>query len=403
MSPNVPLLVQVLTGCLFASTGSSAFCTGQLDLRHTFDAPFRLGTGIVAGDIFDTPVAPRLQPEHHLHCAHLRGMMTSPVQPASATPAAIKGTPIASSGSGHGNQAARMSPNVPLLVQVGDWKYGFRSDDPCLIVLPCPHTILSCISDCFALAGQLLSLSGDVEQNPGPITDAMFKELLETQKNILSKISQMLEQQASSESAMIQVPNRLLTIDKKLECIDKVDGRLLKHENAVHRSHTELSSLCSSVYDLENRSRRNNVIIRGVKEEGPENDDDLVKKINDDIFGSILNQKLNSIERIHTLGKKFSGKDRPVILRVADYRDKVKMLKNCFKLKGTHNNISEDYSKRVTGIRRNLWVSSLEERKKGAKVRLVYDKVLISNVLYTWSDDAKEKIKCKASAKPNHK
>ncbi|KAH8033769.1 hypothetical protein HPB51_015801 [Rhipicephalus microplus] len=117
MSPNVPLLVQVLTGCLFSPTGSSAFCTGQLDLRHTFDAPFKLGTGIVAGDILDTPVAPRLQPEHHLYCVHLRDMMTSPVQPTSATPAAIKGTPIASSGSGHGNQATTMSPNAPLLVQ----------------------------------------------------------------------------------------------------------------------------------------------------------------------------------------------------------------------------------------------------------------------------------------------
>ncbi|KAH8026309.1 hypothetical protein HPB51_019459 [Rhipicephalus microplus] len=118
MSHHVPLLVQVLTGCLFSSTSSSAFCTGQLDLRPTFDAPFKLGTGIVAGDIFDTPVAPRLQPEHHLYCAHIRGMMTSPVQPASATPAAIKGMPIASSGSGHSNQAATMSPSVPLLVQV---------------------------------------------------------------------------------------------------------------------------------------------------------------------------------------------------------------------------------------------------------------------------------------------
>ncbi|XP_075739781.1 uncharacterized protein LOC142785219 [Rhipicephalus microplus] len=123
-------LQSVLTGCLFSSTGSSAFCTGQLDLRHTFDAPFKLGTGIVAGDIFDTPVAPRLQPEHHLYCTHLRGMMTSPVEPASTTPAAIKGTPIASSGSGHGNQATTMSPNVPLLVQ--DFKY--HTKNTCLKV-----------------------------------------------------------------------------------------------------------------------------------------------------------------------------------------------------------------------------------------------------------------------------
>lgn len=76
-------------------------------------------------------------------------------------------------------------------------------------------------------------------------------------------------------------------------------------------------------------------------------------------------------------------------------------MKNCYKLKGTHINISEDYSRRVTEIRRNLWISSLEERKKGAKVRLIFDKVLINNVLYAWDENSKKKVRCKSLAKPD--
>lgn len=113
----------------------------------------------------------------------------------------------------------------------------------------------------------------------------------------------MQVQQTSSKDTVIQMQNRLLTIRKKLECIENVDARLQKVANAIDWSNIEQSALCRQVDDLGNSSRSNNLVIRGVREEGPESDDDLLKKVYD-IFGFILYQKLDSIERIHRLRKR---------------------------------------------------------------------------------------------------
>lgn len=65
-------------------------------------------------------------------------------------------------------------------------------------------------------------------------------------------------------------------------------------------------------------------------------------------------------------------------------------------LKGTNISISEDYSKRIVEVRKCLWVSTQEERSKGAKVKLLYDKIKVNNVLYAWNEITKERYECQA-------
>ncbi|XP_042150367.1 uncharacterized protein LOC120850684, partial [Ixodes scapularis] len=296
--------------------------------------------------------------------------------------------------SGDGNTAVTMSPSVPLFVQVGARKFGFHSDHLCLLVLPCPHVVLDCLRECFSTAVLLLKLSGDVEENPGPITQEMFNEMIQTQKEILSKISEIQTKQASSEATMLQMQNRLLTIEKKLQRVDETETRLEKLEHSVGGCDAEIETLARQIDELENRSRRNNLIVGGIKEVSKETEEIFLKRVNDDVFDKILNNKLNSIERIHRLGKQVSGGDRPIMLKVSDFRDKLAILKNCFKLKGTPISISEDFSKRVVEIRKNLWDSTAEERGRGSKVKLVFDKLRVDNALYAWNEATNERFKC---------
>lgn len=76
--------------------------------------------------------------------------------------------------------------------------------------------------------------------------------------------------------------------------------------------------------DFDNRSRRNNLIVRGIEEDENEKKETLINKVTDEIFSATLNVKPTSVERIHGLGRKLPGTTRPVILRVADYQDKMK-------------------------------------------------------------------------------
>lgn len=142
------------------------------------------------------------------------------------------------------------------------------------------------------------------------------------------------------------------------------------------------------------RSRRNNLIIRGVVEDDHETEEILLRKVNDDVVSAILGVQVNSIERIHRLGRRLTGKTRPIIFRLADYRDKSRILSKCSRLKGTNYSVSEDFSKRVAEIRKKLWNSAADEKKKGSKVKLVFDKLKVNNVLYAWNEETNERYKC---------
>lgn len=147
----------------------------------------------------------------------------------------------------------------------------------------------------------------------------------------------------------------------------------------------------SKVDELENRSRRNNLIIYGIQEETTETSDDLANTIKNDIFLAKLDITVNNIERCHRIGKK-EGKTRPVIIKLLDHRDKTSILKACSKLKGSDYSISEDFSKNVRETRKKLWLSSAEERAKDAKVKLVFDKLIVNGTLYGWNEERGERF-----------
>lgn len=176
--------------------------------------------------------------------------------------------------------------------------------------------------------------------------------------------------------------------------VDETSGRLGQIETRLTGHDHEITSLYKQIDDLENRSRRNNLIIRGISEATPETEEVLVRSVTHEVFDGILKVKVDSIERIHRLGRHIPGRIRPVIVKFADFRDKMKILNNCSKLKGTQISINEDFSKRVVEIRKHLWNSTADERKEGAKARLVFDKVKINNVLYAWDEVRNERYRC---------
>ncbi|XP_037556826.2 uncharacterized protein LOC119433643 [Dermacentor silvarum] len=404
MSPNVPLLVQVYAGYLFFVFGGVASfpVDGYCLQPDGIDAAQWLhGYDSFCTSSFDVTM-PSLRHVDMEYGAPSLGTLTSRDHRRTARPVPIKGASAHSCFSGHGSTAVTMSPNVPLLVQVGERKYGFHSDYLCLIVLPCPRRLVHCICDCFSMAFLLLRLSGDIESNPGPITEKMFEEMINTQKEILAKISVIQENQTSSEARILEIQARLLAMENKLLSVDESRKKLTDLESVVSDHETAMSSISRQLDGFENRSRRNNLIVRGIKEEVRETQETLLKKVNNDIFENKLGQKLNSIERIHRLEKKTTGKDRPVIMKLTDFRDKMKILQNCHKLKNTNISISEDYSKRVTEIRQKLWKSSDEERRNGMKVKLIFDKVKIGDVLYSWDEVTGGRVKCHTPTEASH-
>lgn len=214
-----------------------------------------------------------------------------------------------------------------------------------------------------------------------------------------------IEQEITGLSSRVaSFEERLTKIELSIASITDVAPRVSQLEKAVADIREIVSKLDHKNDDLENRSRRNNLLIYGVTENSGETSDELLETVTALII-SKLDVKCGDIERCHRLGvrKSSSTSPRPVIIKLLDFRTKVAILSNASKLKGAKIFINEDFSERVRQIRRELWQNSAEIRRDAKKARLHYDQLLVDNVRYSW--DEKKKVivneSCRLSATNN--
>lgn len=153
-----------------------------------------------------------------------------------------------------------------------------------------------------------------------------------------------------------------------------------------------VQKLEKKIDDLENRSRRNNLIVYGIREMDNETEDNLMNSVVNEVLSDRLAVNVKSIERIHRLGKWSSNRIRPVILKFGDFMEKKEVLRNARKLKGTAIFINEDFSLLVRNVRKKLWDSAKDNRDKGERATLLYDKLKIGDVMYAWDEEKDERV-----------
>lgn len=87
-----------------------------------------------------------------------------------------------------------------------------------------------------------------------------------------------------------------------------------------------------------------------------------------------LSVSVTSVKWICRLGQKRHVKDRPVILKMSNYNDKVTVLRDCRKLKGSPIGIHEEYSCETLYKRKQLWKSAKSIKENWAKFTLIHNK-----------------------------
>ena len=81
------------------------------------------------------------------------------------------------------------------------------------------------------------------------------------------------------------------------------------------------------------------------------------------------------IGRAHQVGEKKRGQERQIVVQFNSYKNKLDILRNCKKLKGTNFSIFEDFSKETASIRKEKWKEVLKNRKDG-QIYLQYKTVI---------------------------
>ena len=191
-----------------------------------------------------------------------------------------------------------------------------------------------------------------------------------------------------------------LTMDKKLAAMftkisatevkvnsiykEKLSRRVQKVENMISAHEQRIKLLEYRSIDSEARSRRRNLLFKGITEYGQvENCFDLVRDfiadrlhIYDDMY----------LERAHRLGrlKPNQTKPRPIIVAFRDYYDTELILQAVDQLKGSKYSVCRDYPKEITEARNKIWPHYRKARENSAnKASIRYPARLIVNGVTT--------------------
>ncbi|XP_049522591.1 uncharacterized protein LOC125945068 [Dermacentor silvarum] len=350
------------------------------------------------------------------------GMVTSPAEHIKAS-----STVAFFSGRDHSSTSGMLNRCL-LFTQVGYLKNAkcIRSDNRFRLLFSRPHNsifaydFVSLCSDLIYSVSSLL-LSGDVELNRGPpkpiktkecpVTDIRLRSSSTTDETSttdakdvdLSSVAQMLaelikgQQHISQEIADIKdfhqaVKSRFDALETRVAALESLPttlpsiGNNGKVNNEIQQLQIKIDQLALRNDDLENRYRRNNLLLHGLTESPDETHDLLLSNIST-LFEEQLEIKCPSIERCHRIGRRHADRPRPIIMKLLDYREKTNVLKNGHKLKGSDFRISEDFSQRVRSIRKKIWEASKPYRDNGSIVHLSFDHAFINKVKYNWHDD----------------
>ena len=164
-------------------------------------------------------------------------------------------------------------------------------------------------------------------------------------KRIESDVKKLFEIQAESKDAQIKVTESLQNLSDKLDEIEaenkKKDEKITQLEERVKELEKEKKDIYDNIDEMEQYSRRNCLLLHGVRENSNENTDDIVvKTISENLDIDIQKEDL---DRTHRVGKgnRADGKARPIIIKFARYNVRRNVYSNKRKLKGKSVLITE--------------------------------------------------------------
>ena len=146
-------------------------------------------------------------------------------------------------------------------------------------------------------------------------------------------------------------------VAKVEQSVSELQGKFKKVEEDVTYMNDyieDAENIHNKLVELEDRSRRNNIRIDGIKEHNKESWEECERRVH-----SMLKERLDienvEIERAHRGGRKSRSKPRTIVCKLLRFKDKQNILRKAKLLKGTNIFINEDYCQDTVEYRKELW------------------------------------------------
>ena len=149
--------------------------------------------------------------------------------------------------------------------------------------------------------------------------------------------------------------HKLTQVESKVEKVLPLSERVKRTENVIKSQQCRLKLLEYKSIDIESRSRRRNLIFRGISEQPDEDGEKCISEVRRFLRVHLKIDLDMYIERAHRLGKPKIGTTRPIIVAFRDYQDTELIMGNTRKLKGTLLSVNRDYPTEIIEARRDLY------------------------------------------------
>lgn len=264
----------------------------------------------------------------------------------------------------------------------------------------------------------MLFRCGDVEVNPGPHTRSgillevdtlpdepseqmavlfhLLKDLqarsvqsAQSQVELVADVKSIKTGQKNIETKIGHIQKRLDALEEKTKVLDNFNTNLVEIQDSVKVLTTQHDSMESRLDELEDRSRRDNLLFYGIPDsrESWEQSEAHVKRI---LTNALHTMPENSIERAHRLGPLTPNKCRPIIVKLSGYKIKDKILSARAKLREINVTVSEDFSP-ATRIARRKLIEFAKNLPQSPTFQLRHNKLVIKKKQYVY-DMATESV-----------
>ena len=196
----------------------------------------------------------------------------------------------------------------------------------------------------------------------------MSQSLSEQLNYIMTKVSKLdviTDKLSTIEQKMITLEDSVRTVSTKQKTMESDLKELSRSVEFVSGSFDNIKQTCESnsneIKILEKQilyqncySRRENLKFFGIIEEEGEDPEAKIRSFLSELL-QLQDAGEIRFQRLHRLGQKRKGRDRPIIVRFLIYPDRDKVFKQAlFKLRDTPYKVLEDFPKEVIESRRKL-------------------------------------------------
>ena len=168
---------------------------------------------------------------------------------------------------------------------------------------------------------------------------------------------------------------------QELKSLKKENNELTKNLNCctgeIHAFEQQIKVLNDKIDNMDDKQRKDNLIISGLNEDMNENNEQCHKKT-----VKFIREKLNvpeiNIAAAHRIGKyKSQDKNRDVLVKFRTHDERDMVFRKKVNLKGQNIFIKEDFCKETLDIRKNLLPKLKEARNEGKVAFIKYRELVI--------------------------